>query len=96
MNMKEKLLNLIGLEPMTNRDRLIEELYGLSGEQLYQVLSGSRGAMMIDDAQCATCHRMHDGECPKPDDVSACVLTIGAWLDMAWDGASILAEVHHE
>ncbi len=89
--MKEKLLNLIGLEPMTNRDRLIEELYGLSGEQLYQVLSSSRGAMMIDDALCATCHRMHDGECPKPDD-SGCEITVGTWLDMAWDGAAILAE----
>lgn len=92
MSIKEKMLSLIGLEPMTNRDRLIEELYGLSGEQLYQVLSNSRGAMMIDDAQCATCHRMHDGKCPKPDD-NECEITIGAWLDMAWDGASILAEV---
>ena len=90
--MKEKMLSLIGLEPMTNWDRLLEELGEMDGEQLYQALADNRSTRLIDDAMCAACHRMHDGECPKPDD-SGCALTIGAWLNMAWDGTSILEEV---
>ena len=91
MSMKEKMLNLIGLAPMTNRDRLLEEFGEMDGERLYQALADNRSTRLIDDAMCATCHRMHGGTCPKPDD-SGCAITIGAWLDMAWDGTSILVE----
>lgn len=92
MSMKEKMLSLIGLEPMTNRDRLLEELGEMDGEQLYQALADNRSTRLIDDAMCAACHRMHDGKCPKPDD-GECALTFRAWLNMAWDGTSILVEV---
>jgi hypothetical protein len=92
VSVKEKMLDLIGLAPMTNRDRLLEELGGMDGERLYQALADNRSTRLIDDAMCAACHRMHDGKCPKPDD-SECALTIGAWLDMAWDGTPILLEV---
>lgn len=92
MSVKEKMLDLIGLAQMTNRDRLLEEFGEMDGEQLYQALADNRSTRLIDDAMCAACHRMHDGKCPKPDD-SGCALTIGAWLDMAWDGTPILLEV---
>ena len=90
MSMKERMLNLIGLEPMTNRDRLVEEFGTMTGGQIYTAMSDNLGAVLIDDAKCAACHRLHGGECPKTDDGGECALTIEAWLDMPWEGTSIL------
>ena len=78
---------------MTNRERLLAELGALTSEDLYRALTDNRGAILIDDATCASCQRKHGEKCPRPDDDAVCMQPVEDWLDMAWDGTPILAEI---
>jgi hypothetical protein len=78
---------------VSNRERLLAELQALTSEDLYRAMTDNRGAMLIDDATCASCQRKHGGKCPRPDDDAVCMQPVEDWLDMAWDGTPILAEI---
>lgn len=78
---------------MTNRERLIEELGALSNEDLYRAMTDNRGAILIDDATCASCQRKHGGKCPRPDDDAVCMQPVEDWPDMAWDETPIIVEI---
>ena len=78
---------------MTNRERLLAELGALTSEDLYRALTDNRGAILIDDATCASCQRKHGEKCPRPDDDAVCMQPVEDWLDTAWDGTPILMEV---
>lgn len=81
MTMKERALSLIGLEGMSNREALLEELSELTSEQLYDQFADNRLTQLIDDLKCEDCHRMHGGQCPMPEE-DDCALTLAQWLDM--------------
>lgn len=81
MTIKERALDLIGLERMSNREVLLEDLAALDNEQMYRMLADNRLTRVIDDLHCEDCHRLHGGKCPKPDS-DDCVISVEAWLDM--------------
>lgn len=82
MTIKEKLLELIGLERMTNRDLILAELAEMDGAAFYDAFCDNKTAMATDDAKCADCHALHGGKCPRPGDDDPCALTDAAWLEM--------------
>lgn len=81
MTIKERFLNLIGLEAMTNRDLILMELAEMDADALYGALADNKLTRRLDDLKCADCHRLHGGECPCPDN-DACALPLEDWLDM--------------
>ena len=90
MTLKERALNLIGLEQMTNRDQLIEELAELEGEALYDALADNLLVQRIDDLKCEDCHRLHGGMCPAPEDGDVCALTEEDWLELPCERERLL------
>ena len=87
--MKEKVLDMIGLVPITNRDQLIDELAVLDGAKLYAVLADNRLTQRIDDLKCEDCHRLHGGMCPVPGD-GVCALTEEDWLELPCERERLL------
>ena len=87
--MKEKVLDMIALVPITNRDQLIDELAALDGEALYAQLADNRATRRIDDLRCEVCKQMYDEVCGAPDD-DACLIPIEVWLDMPCERERLL------
>lgn len=86
MTMKERALSLIGLEGMSNREALLEELSELTSEQLWLVLFGhkeesDRLQTILGNYQCEACRRIRGGNCPCETD-DPCALATAAWLDL--------------
>lgn len=92
MSVMEKALGLIGLERMTNREVLLEDLAALSPSGLYEVLADNRLTQLIDDMHCEDCHRLHGGKCPKPDEAD-CDLSTEAWLERACEREHLIGVV---
>lgn len=92
MTLKERALNLIGLERMTNRDQLIEELAELEGEALYDALVDNRLVQRIDELRYEDCHRLHGGMCPRPEDDAECVLSLEDWMGTPCERERLLPE----
>lgn len=88
MTVKEKVLDLIGLEGMSNREALLEELSELTSEQLEMVLFGhkretDRLQTILGEYQCDACQRIRGGKPPcETDDDVPCALDTAAWLDL--------------
>ena len=98
MTLKERALTLIGLERMTNRDQLIDELAALPGEALIRVLETDRAAMALEWLRCDDCKAAHGGECPLPEgqDITEdhpCPTSMADWLEMPCTRERLLPEV---
>ena len=89
MTIKERALDLIGLERMSNREVLLEDLAALDSEQMYRMIADNRLTRVIDDLHCEDCHRMHGGKCPKPDS-DDCVITSEEWLELPCERARLI------
>ena len=73
MSVSEKLLSLIGLERMTNRDVIIAELSEMTDEQFDRFINGYPDFdQKIDAICCEECKTRHGGNCPRHDDDSKC------------------------
>lgn len=92
MTMTEKVLGLIGLARMTNRDQLIDELAALDGAKLYAVLADNRLTQRIDDLKCEDCHRLNGGMCPVPGGDDVCALMQEDWLELPCERERLLPE----
>ena len=90
MTMTERVMGLIGLETMTHREALLEELSELTSEQLFKVLFSNMGEgdkllRIIGDYQCADCRSLRGGTCPAEESGEDCEthgLSTEAWLDL--------------
>lgn len=92
MTLKERFLNLIGLEAMTNRDLLLMELGAMDAEAFdHQVLSCmSDLPERVEAAHCEDCKAQHGGVCINPGD-DACTYTTAIWLDEPTTREAILS-----
>ena len=67
---------------MTNREKLMEELAGLSGYEFFRAMADNHTTMAIDRGMCADCEELF-AYCPLLDrEDQPCRLTVEAWLDM--------------
>lgn len=97
MTLKERVLDAIGLERLTNKDALLAELAELPGETLDIVLGDNRLTEALDWMCCDDCKAAHGGECPLPEDQditedTPCPLTVGQWLEMPCTRERLLPE----
>ena len=65
---------------LTNREKLMEELAGLSNEALYLAFADNRLTRAIDDAMCDDCKAEH-GRCYSTGDDTPCPITLDEWMD---------------
>ena len=65
---------------MTNREKLMEELAGLSADDFYAILADNHLTRCIDDQQCNDCSSINGGCKTTADD--ECAITTNAWLEM--------------
>ena len=80
MAIGEKILGLIGLEPITNREQLLDELAELSAEELEKLLAKGDLYDRLGDIKCEECKEDHGGECPCSDEDDDCP-SLAEWLD---------------
>ena len=82
MKVAEKLLTAIGLEPMTNKDVLLEAMAEMDGYQLQALLFSCTSTLErdLDEIMCSECKEKHGGRCSAGEDV-VCVIQTGEWLD---------------
>lgn len=92
MSIKERFLNLIGLETMTNRDLLLMELGELDAKTFERMVLSRMSDLpeWVENAHCEDCKAAHSGECPTPED-NACTYTTAIWLDEPCTREAILA-----
>ena len=95
MTIPEKLLNAIGLERMTNRDVLMEDLAALDNATFeYMVLSRQSDLPeMIENIKCADCKKQHGDKCLAPDDDTPCVTKLADWFSQPCTHDHLIPEV---
>ena len=76
---------------MTNREKLMDELCGLSNDALYMMMADNRLTRALDDLQCDSCKAEY-GRCMSTSDDTPCPLSLSEWLDRPASGAPILPE----
>jgi len=96
----EKLLNAIGLEPMTNRDVIVAELAELTDEQFDRFLNGNVDLdQKVDALCCEACKATHNGKCPRTGDDDRCSDHYNRvdWLSQPCTHDTLITEVfNHE
>ena len=80
MTVSEKLLTLIGLPAMTNREALMHDLDALTDAQLAKVLNESTIDLALDKIICQDCKDEHGGKCPREKPDGPCVIDMAEWL----------------
>ena len=75
--------------PLTNREKLMEELSELSNAALYMEFADNRITRAIDDAMCDTCKAKY-GRCPNTADDTPCPMTLSDWMALPNPGKRIL------
>lgn len=66
---------------MTNREKLMNELGGMSNRDFYLAFADCRTNVAMEKWQCKDC-RAINGECPCPDGEGPCLLETEDWLDL--------------
>lgn len=70
--MAEKLLTLIGLPPVTNREAIMQEIEALSDEEFDRFIGGhTKLDVYVDGVVCEKCKEAHGG-CIRTDDSESC------------------------
>lgn len=73
MTVSEKLLNLIGLSLVTNREFIMMEIESLSDEEFLKLIGLCCPLdSHIDSIICQACKAEHDGVCLYPENESTC------------------------
>lgn len=96
MSISEKLLNAIGLERMTNRDVIMEELAGMTDAEFNRFLDNCPDIdSRLEAICCEECKAQHGGKCPRPDDDSKCSDHFNRvdWLSQPCTHESLITEV---
>ena len=73
---------------MTNRERIMVEMAGMSDRDMSVMLMNDDGETLTDRL-CHACIELHGGECPVEIDAD-CLLWDGSWLRDEWDGVPLL------
>jgi len=95
MTIPEKLLNAIGLERMTNRDVLMEDLAALDDATFEYVVLSRQSEMPehLQELVCEDCKKQHDGKCTAPDDDDKCPFSSTEWLSFPCTRDHLIPEV---
>ena len=73
MTLSEKLLNLIGMEPVTNRETIMEEIDRLTDEDFVKLIGMCcKLDSHIDEIICRACKSDHEGICLHPESEGTC------------------------
>ena len=82
MNIKEKLMDLIGVAVMTNKDLLLMELDKLDGKTFEHMILSNMSDLpkLVEFVHCEDCKAQHGGVCINPGD-DACTYTTAKWLE---------------
>jgi hypothetical protein len=72
---------------MTNRERIMQEMAGMSDQDLHNTLTNDNDSRLINRL-CYACEARHGGKYPLG--ATECLLWDGSWLRENWDGESLL------
>ena len=94
MALSEKLLNLIGIGRMSNRDVLLDEFAAISAEDFERIVLSHSSNLYetLELYRCADCKADHGGQCPNPED-DACPSSMAEWLDSPCRREHLIVEV---
>ena len=90
MTIPAKLLDFIGMEPMSNSDAILEELADMDNATLYKAFADNRVTTIMERCQCEDC-KAKFGACPCVDnDEAQCRVETEEWLDWPCEREHIL------
>ena len=91
MKLTETVMRIIGLEPVSNREKLMEELETLDGKEFLRILKDGALLMKIDCLMCEDCRNENGGRCPYPDD-DQCATSNEKWLEATCTRETLIGE----